>query len=123
GAEVGDQVLLRIEQVAKGGLGRRLAVVVVSRQDPVVVLHVDAVFGRILEPLLGDAPQEYLGVVAAAFPQPRVEAVEQVAYRAVPAVEQIVGELGEPGEGRGQGRLYFQDVARTVHVTSGASMD
>jgi hypothetical protein len=95
GAEVGHQVLVRVEQQLQVA-ARVLAVVgVVARHDPVVVVHEHPVFGRGVEPRLRDAAQEHLGVVVARLPELGVEPVEETAHRAVPAVEQVVGELLE----------------------------
>ena len=64
-----------------------------ARQHPVELFHEDMVIRRLFQYGLGDSSQEDLGVVVAGLPKGRVESVEQAADTAVPAVEQVVGQL------------------------------
>ena len=68
GAEIRDQVLVRIEILGDGRFGALLMIGVVTREDAVVVLHEHAILGRVVQPFLRDAPQEDLRIVAAGFP-------------------------------------------------------
>jgi len=67
----------------------------VGRERAVVVFHEDPVFDGLVEAFLGDAAQEYLGVVSGAFPEIRIQAPEKPTDLTVPAVEVVVGELLE----------------------------
>ncbi|OGI67492.1 MAG: hypothetical protein A2W18_04755 [Candidatus Muproteobacteria bacterium RBG_16_60_9] len=87
GAEVGDQIFLRVDQTLIRRLSRCVMVVVVDRKQSVVFLHENPILGRFFQPILRNAAQEHLRIVARALPQLRIEAIEQISHRAIPAVE------------------------------------
>ncbi len=115
GAEVGDEVPLRIEQPVDLRAHPRPMVGIVAGEDSVEVLHVDPVLGSLLEPLLRDPAQEHLGIVAALFPEVAIEAEEQRTDLPIPAVEQIVGQLVEARQRFGKPGLDLQRVAGARH--------
>ncbi len=115
GAEIGDQILVRIEILEDIGAGALLMVSVVARQDAVVVLHEHAVLGGIVQPFLRQAPQEYLGVVAAGLPQFAVETEEQAAHLPVPAVQQVIGQFLQAFQPFRKNGLNFKCVTGAGH--------
>ena len=90
GAEIGDQVPLRIQVVVDVLALQALQVRVVAGEDPVVGLQVGAVLRSLSQALLGNATQEQFRVVSAAVPQGGIQAVVKRTHRVVPAVQQIV---------------------------------
>ncbi len=118
GAEVGDQVLVRIQVLLDTAAGLLAMIGVVGHQDAVVILQEDPVLQRGLQPLLGDAAQEHLGVVAAGLPQLPVQAVEQVAHLAIPGIEQVLGQLAQTFQAFRQPGLDFQFEPCACHAYS-----
>ena len=116
GAEIRHQVLIGAEQFTGAGGDRLLVVGVVHRQDPIVVLDEDAVLRRVLQPVLGHAPQKDLGVVLAGVPQIRVEAVKQTAHLTIPAVQQVVRQFRQAVQAWRECGLDLQRKAGLVHI-------
>ena len=115
GAEIGDQILARIEILEDIGAGTLLIVCVEARQDAVEVLHEHAVLGGVVQPFLRQTPQEYLGVVAAGLPQFAVEAEEQAAHIPVPAVQQVIGHFLQALQAFRKDGLNFKCVTGAGH--------
>ena len=118
GAEVGDQILPWIEVLINFLALLFIQVGVVRRQYPVVDFEVDPVLCGVIQALLGDAPQEYFWIMPAGFPQRGIQSKEQSTNRAVPGVEQIIGQLVESGQFFRYLRLYFEGKSRAGHNVS-----
>ena len=86
GAEIGNQVLAGVQVRSDDAPCMFLMVGVVGRQGAVEVLDEDPVFRRLVEAVLGDAPQKDFGVVAALLPQFFIKTDEQAAYPPVPTI-------------------------------------
>ena len=115
GAEVCDEVVVRIQELP--ALGPRVAfhVGVEAAQHAPVFLEVAAVLGGLVEDGLRHAAQEYARIGAARGPQRAVQAREQAAHAPVPAVDQVVRELVEPRQRRRDAGLDFQGESTACH--------
>jgi hypothetical protein len=75
-----------------------------------------AIARRFVEAGLVDVAQERLRAVAAVPPQCRMQAREQRARRAMPAVPEIAGELGEPLRARRQLHPRVESMDGSLHL-------
>ncbi len=114
GAEVRNEVALA--EVAGFTHARRLRVVgVVGRQHAVVGVEEDAILRGFVQPPLRDALEERLRAVAAAAPEGRVQAGEQRAGGAIPAIPQVVGEFVQPLQPQGKLGIDLEQERRAGH--------
>ena len=110
GAEVRHQ-LVRLE-AARARLERRLGVIGVERrQHARQAVEEGGVARRIDQALLVDALEHRFRVVADGVPQRRIQAREDSARGAVPAIPEIARQLLEPREALGELRIDFELVA------------
>src|SRR5690606_27655789 len=93
GAEIRDQIMFWVQYPLDSRADLLLMIGVVGGQDPVVILHEDAVFRRLFQALLRNAAQEHLGIVPAGLPQVGVQPIKQPTYLTIPAVKQVVGKF------------------------------
>ena len=110
GAEVGDE-LVRLE-ASRVLPERRVRLVGIERGEHALqAVEERGIGGGVDQTLLVDALEHRLGVVADRVPQRRIQAREDGARRAVPAVPEIPRELVQPREALGQLRIDFELVA------------
>ncbi len=109
GAEIGDDIVGRIQMARQFRVQAACLVLVVPRngQGVFVLLHEIDVIEQLLQTALGDLPQKHLGIVAAAVPQDGIHVPEDAPHTPIPSVQQVVGEDVEIGQPCRQAGLDF----------------
>jgi len=115
GAEVGDEVLRRIERSLHPCIVRFLQVAAIGRQHGLVFLQEHGVRCRGLERRLRDPAQEHLRVVTAGVPQLPVEISEKILDASIPGIGQVVRQARQAREGSGQHGLNLELDAGFAH--------
>jgi hypothetical protein len=122
GTGVGHQIAAFLEQAAVAIEAiAKFKITVVGRHHAAKILQKHRIGRGLLQPILADATQKYLGIVAALFPQLAIEPEKQRAHTALPTVDQVVRELFQPLEFGWNAGLNFERETGTGHV-SGASV-
>ncbi len=107
GAEVGDEIVRRIERTLDTHVARLLQVAAVGRKHRLVLLQEHRVCRRRVQCRLRHAAQEHLRVVSAGVPQLAIEITEQRLDAPIPGVGQVVGERRQA---RQRGRHHGLDL-------------
>ena len=115
-AEIGDDVVDRVDVAAQVRWHLRGVIGIVGRRDPLVGCQKRRIASRTVERCLRDPAQKHLEVAAAGFVQAVVEQPEQAAQVAIPGIDQIIGELGQTAERVGELRTDFQGKAGATHA-------
>ncbi len=117
GAEVRHQCRFRVQLFGYLRPGARLQVGIVTAQYSAIFRQERAVFGRLIQPVLGDTAQKQLGVMLDFLPEPQVNPGKQAAHPVIPAVEQIIRQLFKTRKSLGDKRVGLKsEFCCLVHV-------